>query len=75
MQGELIKQSIVQIHLTGLVVVALVCDGLSANVRMVKDFGCSLDPDQLKPFFENLADPSKTDSCHIWGMPHAETYA
>ena len=34
MQGELIKQSIVQIHLAGLVVVALVCDGLS--VPMLK---------------------------------------
>ena len=62
MQGELIKQSIVQIHLAGLVVVALVCDGLSANVKMVKDFGCSLNPDQLKSFFVNPADPSDLDS-------------
>lgn len=69
-QGELLRQVIVEIQSVGLIVVALVMDGLSGNVRMAKDFGCSLDPSNIAPLFPNPTDPTKQiavifDACHM----------
>ena len=70
LQGELLRQAIIELESVGLSTVALVMDGLAANVRMVKDFGCTLDVDNISPFFPNPVDPSKQiavvfDACHM----------
>jgi len=50
-QGELVRQCIVELTEVGMSVETIVMDGLAANVAMVKKFGCSLNPDNLYPFF------------------------
>jgi len=69
-QGELMKQVILAVEGIGLSVAAMVMDGLSANVKMVKNFGCNLELGNLNPFFPNPANPLKKiavifDACHM----------
>jgi hypothetical protein len=70
LQGELLRHAIIELESVGLSTVALVMDGLAANIRMVKEFGCNLHADNISPFFPNPVDPSKQiavvlDACHM----------
>jgi len=69
-QGELVQQCIIELTSVGLSVEAVVMDGLSANVAMVKKFGCSLNPDNICPLFPHPCNTSDKlcvifDACHM----------
>ena len=55
-QGQPIKKAIMEVETVSLSVVASVMNGFAANVKMVKDFGCRPDMNNMSPFFPNPTD-------------------
>lgn len=57
-RGNLVRIALQKIHETGARGVSLTCDGPSSHMSMLRELGASLDPDNLKPFFQHPSDSS-----------------
>ena len=69
-QAEIVREALVLVHETGVKPVALVCDGLRANVAMLNNLGANLsDPSDLKTTFTHPSEDYEVacilDACHM----------
>jgi hypothetical protein len=67
-QASICKNVMMKLHEIGIRVVAVVTDGLSSNISMYKQFGCSFEPDNMRTTFLHPADSKPVyalfDACH-----------
>lgn len=68
-RSNLVLEGLSLSHNAGITVVSLTCDGAAANLSMLQNLGCSLQPDSLRTSFPhpNTAEPINVflDACHM----------
>eukprot|EP00112_Aurelia_sp_Birch-Aquarium-sp1_P014097 Seg3016.5 transcript_id=Seg3016.5/GoldUCD/mRNA.D3Y31 product="DNA transposase THAP9" protein_id=Seg3016.5/GoldUCD/D3Y31 len=58
-RANLVKICIKKLHVAGVSVISLTCDGASCNFTMMKELGARLKPNNLKTYFPHPLEPNK----------------
>ncbi|KAB0802988.1 hypothetical protein PPYR_05174 [Photinus pyralis] len=69
-KANILREALLQLAYTGIVVLGITCDGPHVNFKMMQELGCrTTDVNNLKPYFENPVNNTKVyavfDVCHM----------